>query len=312
MSDDGDGPPPPPIPVERRTPLPHQLPKSAIDEPDAEARVRRIIDSASYRPAHADEEFMEREELRPARLELEYLKPELALQEHGIESTIVLFGGTRVVEPAVALRSVAQLEAQHAAAPADDAIAQRLRVARRVADKSHYYEVARQFAAIAGERCVRSGGHFAVMTGGGPGIMEAGNRGASESGAPSIGLNIVLPMEQYPNPYLTPGLCFQFRYFALRKLHFLKRARALVAFPGGYGTMDELFDALCLIQTRKITPMPVILVGRAFWERAIDFPFLLEEGVIDPEDLDLFCHAETAADIWSHIERWYAQASPPR
>jgi len=150
-----------------------------------------------------------------------------------------------------------------------------------------------------------------LMTGGGPGLMEAANRGAFYAGSKSIGLNITLPHEQYPNPYLTPGLCFRFHYFALRKMHFLHRARALVAFPGGYGTLDELFETLTLIQTRKIAPLPVILVGRAFWERAIDFSFLVDEGVIDPEDENLFCYAETSQEILDHIVSWYDQAGKP-
>ncbi|WP_456237845.1 LOG family protein [Mangrovicoccus ximenensis] len=157
----------------------------------------------------------------------------------------------------------------------------------------------------------RPGNRLVVVTGGGPGMMEAANRGASEAGARTAGLNITLPQEQYPNPYVTPELCFSFRYFGMRKLHFLMRARALVVFPGGYGTLDELFETLTLIQTRKIRPVPVVLVGRAFWERAVDFDFLVEEGVIDPEDRDLFWFAETAQEIWEDIRRWYDLAGRP-
>jgi hypothetical protein len=158
---------------------------------------------------------------------------------------------------------------------------------------------------------VRDGGRIALMTGGGPGMMEAANRGAFHAGAKSIGLNITLPDEQYPNPYLTPGLCFRFHYFALRKMHFLNRARALVAFPGGYGTMDEVFETLTLVQTRKILPLPIILVGREFWSRAVDISYLVEEGVIDPEDEDLFCFAETSDDILQIISDWYTKAGEP-
>jgi uncharacterized protein (TIGR00730 family) len=179
-------------------------------------------------------------------------------------------------------------------------------VAERVADNSRYYEVARDFARrIGGLNHRPHGERVAVMTGGGPGLMEAANRGACESGAKSVGLNITLPHEQFPNPYLTEGLCFRFHYFALRKLHFLNRARALVAFPGGYGTMDEVFETLTLIQTFKIAPLPVVLVGRSFWTRAIDFDFLVGEGMIEAADLDLFAYAETAVEIHALIADWH-------
>jgi uncharacterized protein (TIGR00730 family) len=172
--------------------------------------------------------------------------------------------------------------------------------------------VARAFGRLIAALPTRPHGErVAVMTGGGPGLMEAANRGAWEGGATSIGLNITLPHEQFPNPYITDGLCFRFHYFALRKLHFLHRARALVAFPGGYGTLDELFETLTLIQTRKIAPLPVVLVGRSFWRRAVDFDFLAAEGVIDPEDLELFAFAETAEEIYAHISGWHRAAGRP-
>jgi len=187
-----------------------------------------------------------------------------------------------------------------------------LAAAERISAKSHYYDVAREFGRLVGEadRAAPSP-RLVIMTGGGPGLMEAANRGAFDVGAKSVGLNIELPHEQFPNPYVTPDLCFRFHYFALRKLHLLLRAKALVAFPGGYGTFDELFEVLTLVQTRKIKPIPVILVGEQFWRRAVDFDFLVEEGVIDLEDRELFWFAETAKDIWNGILDWYKAAGEP-
>jgi uncharacterized protein (TIGR00730 family) len=187
---------------------------------------------------------------------------------------------------------------------------QRLGVAERMLAKSHYYEVAREFGRLVGQASL-DGTPVMVMTGGGPGMMEAANRGACDVGAKSVGLNINLPHEQFPNPYITPGLCFRFHYFALRKLHFLLRAKALVAFPGGYGTIDELFEVLTLSQTRKIKPIPVVLVGESYWRRVIDVDFLVDEGVIDPEDRELFWFAETAEEAWSGILDWYKACGTP-
>jgi uncharacterized protein (TIGR00730 family) len=219
-----------------------------------------------------------------------------------------VFGGTRLVEPASARRQVDAARAALARQPGDTNLENRLRVAERILAKSKYYNVAREFGQIVG----RSGGgpldcRLVVVTGGGPGIMEAANRGAYDVGARSVGLNIALPHEQFPNPYITPELCFQFRYFALRKMHFMLRARALVAFPGGYGTFDELFETLCLVQTRTVEPLPVVLVGEEYWSRAFDVDFLVAEGVIDPEDAELFWFAETAQEIWDSICEWYEQ-----
>ena len=187
----------------------------------------------------------------------------------------------------------------------------RLATAERILAKSHYYDVAREFGRLVGKVANAGRPRVVVMTGGGPGLMEAANRGAFDVGARSIGLNIELPHEQYPNPYVTPDLCFRFHYFALRKLHFLLRAKALVSFPGGYGTLDELFEVLTLIQTRKIKPIPVVLVGEHFWRRAVDFDYLVEEGVIDREDRELFWFAETAQEIWDGIVRWYEAFGEP-
>jgi uncharacterized protein (TIGR00730 family) len=272
-------------------------------DPDLALRIQKILESGSYVRADEDAALLGRDELRHVRLELEYLKAELGLRAHDIRSTVVLFGGTRIVEPRAARHKVEALEVRLQEAP-DDALLQReKRIADRLLAKSRYYDVARTFARIASEANPPS--EFVVLTGGGPGIMEAGNRGAFEAGRPSVGLNIGLAREQTPNPYITPELCFQFRYFALRKLHFLMRAKALVAFPGGYGTFDELFDALCLVQTRKMEPIPIVLVGEEFWTNAFDAQYLADEGVIAPEDTELFHFAETAEQIWTYIAEWY-------
>ncbi|MEE9218936.1 MAG: LOG family protein [Acidobacteriota bacterium] len=277
-----------------------------------EAAVQRILQSPSYRRADRDTDFLQRGELRPARLQLEFLKPELALAEAGVLATIVVFGGTRIIQAAEARRRLGQARAALAREPSNPDLKRRLAIAERVLAKSHYYDVARELGRIVGSSC---GGakacRLAVITGGGPGLMEAANRGASDVGAKTIGLNITLPEEQLPNPYITPELCFQFRYFALRKMHFLLRARALVAFPGGYGTLDELFETLCLIQTRKIEPLPVILVGQEYWRQVFDVDFLVREGAIDPRDVELFWFAESAEQIWSGICEWYERAGKP-
>lgn len=258
--------------------------------------------SPSYRLAYTDHDFLLRDELRPVRLELELLKPELILKEHGIESTIVIFGGTRIPEPKVAHQQLAEAEAAVRKDPANEFAAREMEIARRIFEKSKYYEEARKLASLISKASKNSNHfNFVVITGGGPGIMEAANRGAYEVGAESIGLNIVLPFEQKPNEYITPELCFQFHYFAIRKMHFLMRAKALVVFPGGFGTLDELFETLTLIQTKKIKPMPVLIFGREFWERIINFDGLVEEGTISPEDIELFKYVETAEEAWEII-----------
>jgi uncharacterized protein (TIGR00730 family) len=273
---------------------------------DEHSRLEAILDSPSYRRADLDPEWVGSPEMRGARLLLEYAKPQVTFGRLNINSTIVLFGGTRIVEPSEAKKLLEQAREAAAAAPHDSERARRVRVAERIAAKSHYYEVARDFARLVSESFqTPQRRELVVVTGGGPGIMEAGNRGAHETGAESIGLNITLPREQRPNSYITPDLCFQFRYFALRKMHFLAAAKALVAFPGGYGTFDELFETLCLIQTKVIEPVPVVLVGREFWKGAFDADFLVAEGVIDPQDRDLFSYAETAEEIRDQIIDWY-------
>jgi uncharacterized protein (TIGR00730 family) len=296
----------------RREDLPWRWPKPAEDDPNAPSRVARIMASAGYREADEDLEFLQSDRVRATRLQLDYLKAEIGLERQGVGHAIVVFGSSRIPEPKAAARRLEAARAASAADPTDAARARACRIAERVADNSRYYTVAQDFGRLIAALPSRPPGErVAVMTGGGPGLMEAANRGAWEGGAPSVGLNITLPHEQYPNPYITEDLCFRFHYFALRKLHFLHRARALVAFPGGYGTFDELFETLTLIQTRKIAPLPVALVGRAFWRRAIDFDFLAAEGVIDPEDLDLFAFAETAEEIYAHISDWHRAAGRP-
>lgn len=301
--------PSPAHPERRAEPLPWQHPKPAHDDPEALRRVQTILASPSYRRADQDVDFLGLNETRGARLELDYLKPELHMLEHGVKQTIVVFGSTRIPEPAEALRRLEELRYAQSENPSDPELARRLRIAERVADKSRFYDVAREFGALVGKSGVGPEDcRLVMMTGGGPGIMEAANRGAFDVGAKSIGLNITLPHEQFPNPYISPELCFSVRYFAIRKLHFLMRARGLVVFPGGFGTLDELFETLTLIQTRKIRPLPVVLVGREYWQAAFDPDFLVDEGVIDPEDRELFWYAESAEQIWDGLHAWHETA----
>jgi uncharacterized protein (TIGR00730 family) len=262
--------------------------------------------SASYRIAHADLDFMRRPELRAVRLQLELLKAEMVQREQGIESTVVIFGSTQILEPAESLERLHEAECAAEAAPNDPELARRAAVARRLHRNSRYYDEARRLAAMITEVSQRNGHkHFVVVTGGGPGIMEAGNRGAAEAGGKSIGLRIMLPSEERPNPYITPELSLQFQYFAVRKMHFILRARALVVFPGGYGTLDELFETLALIQTGKVEPVPVLLFGREYWERIINLDAMVEEGAIGPAHRDLVQFVERAEDAWAVIRaRW--------
>jgi hypothetical protein len=305
--------PRPPHPHKRHQPLPGHQPKPPDEDPDAPARISAILASPSYALAEQDRVFLERDEARGVRLQLEYLKPETLLHEHAVRDTVVVYGSTRIVEPAVARRNVEVLRQTLEAEPHDAVRTRKLAVAERIAAKSRYYEIAREFGRLVGSSRNNAGSRskMVIVTGGGPGMMEAANRGAFDVGAKSVGLNINLPHEQYPNPYITPELCFRFHYFALRKMHFLLRAKALVAFPGGFGTMDELFEVLTLVQTRKIKPVPIVLVGEAYWRRAFDVEFLADEGVIDPEDRYLFWFAETANEIWTSILDWYDACGAP-
>lgn len=303
---------PGPAPRTRDVPLPWQSPKAAREDREAPARVDAIVNSEGYLQADEDVAFLGSDDMRGVRLQLDFMKAEHGLTAQEVQHAIVVFGSTRIPEPIAArARLKARRDRLHAH-PRDPELQREVAIAERVLKRSRYYAIAQEFGDAVGRmKQVRDDSGIALMTGGGPGIMEAANRGAFHAGAKSVGLNITLPNEQFPNPYLSPGLCFRFHYFALRKLHFLNRARALVAFPGGYGTMDEVFETLTLVQTRKIAPLPIVLVGREFWSRAVDFPFLVEEGVIDPEDEDLFCYAETSDEIVEIIADWHAQAGCP-
>ena len=253
-------------------------------------------ESEAYKLAFQDTEFLLREDLRPVRFQLELLKPELFMNEANIASTMVFYGSARIPEPA---KADALIAAAH-----DD---RQRRVAESLKAKSKYYDVARELARLASDFPVDPEGkrHFVVCSGGGPSIMEAANRGACDQGKESIGLNIVLPHEQLPNTFVTPDLSFQFHYFALRKMHFLLRARAVAVFPGGFGTFDEFFELLTLIQTGKVRPLPVLLFGREFWSKVVNFEALAEEGVIAPHDLDIFHWAEEAEEAWEFVQRFY-------
>lgn len=265
-----------------------------------------ILSSPSYTLANEDIAFLERPELRPVRMQLELLKPEMLLTENQIESTIVVFGGTAIIEQHEADRRLQNAENALAEDPTDPQRQRDVLRARNVAAKAKYYDLAREFGALVSSSCQIGGRcNYVVVTGGGPGIMEAANRGAYDVGCKSIGLNITLPQEQAPNPYITPELCFQFRYFALRKFHFLLRAKALVAFPGGFGTLDELLEVLTLKQTGRMQDIPVILFGRKFWDQVINFQYLADEGVIADYHLKLIQYAETPEEAWEQICRFH-------
>jgi uncharacterized protein (TIGR00730 family) len=289
-----------------RPPMTDQLrpPKRIFPSSKTEAKSAEHVpsipqtESSSYKLAFQDTEFLLREDLRPVRFQLELLKPELLLNEADIGSTFVFYGSARIPAPDMADALVAA-----ATNPEQQAIAERLK------SKSRYYEVARELARLA-SRCSRDeeGKHqFVVSSGGGPSIMEGANRGAADEGRVSIGLNIVLPHEQLPNRYVTPELSFQFHYFALRKMHFLLRARAVAVFPGGYGTFDELFELLTLVQTGKVRPLPILLFGRDYWTRVVNFEAMVEEGVIAPHDLDLIHWSEEAEEAWDFVNCFYAE-----
>jgi uncharacterized protein (TIGR00730 family) len=270
-----------------------------------------LLSSPAYQRAECDPDFLQRDELRAVRLQLEWFKPELIQQDEGIESTIVVFGSARLLEPAAAQAKLLIAEQELAASPHDPEKKRAVALAKNHVALSPYYQEAREFGRLVSSSC-QIDGHckFVIITGGGPGIMEAANRGAADVKAKSIGLNIALPHEQLPNPYITPSLCFQFRYFALRKMHFLYRAKALVVFPGGFGTMDELFETLTLIQTGKVQDVSVVLIGRDFWEDLINWKKLVEHGLIGPDDLHLFHYAETAGEAWNIIVAEHQKDAP--
>jgi uncharacterized protein (TIGR00730 family) len=269
-------------------------------------------DPSCYLEADEDAGFLHEPQNLGIRLQLDFEKTEQHLRRQGIDHTIVVFGSTQIREESAARQELARCAEHLAADPGNAALQHRLGVAERLVAKSCYYTIARELGAIIGAAGNASAsGSLAVMTGGGPGIMEAANRGAQDAGAKSIGLNITLPQDQRPNRYVTPDLCLRLHYFAIRKLHFLKRARALVAFPGGFGTMDELFEVLALVQTKKIAPLPIILIGESYWRRAFDLDFLVEEGAIAVEDRDLITFAESAPAIWECIQHWHADRGEP-
>ncbi len=278
------------------------------NEKERKENIDRIIHSPSYRVAYRDIDFLSSSELRPVRIELELQKAELTLKKHGIHSTIVVFGSTQIVEPAEAQRRLDHARSRLTDTPSDGRRRRAVKRAERIAARSQYYDTAREFAALVSSSCQNEGKcDYVVVTGGGPGIMEAANRGAHDVNAKSIGLNISLPQEQHPNPYITPELCFQFHYFAIRKLHFLMRAKALVVFPGGFGTLDELFDALPLRQTGRMQDVPIIIFGRKYWDHVLDFQFLADEGTIEDSDLDLFRYADTPEEAWKIIQDFHRE-----
>ncbi len=273
-----------------------------------DARLHAIMHDPSYVEADRDIDFLQGDETRGVRLQLDYLKAEQILQSHGIDRTIVIFGSTRLREPATAEKELAAAKQNAEDRPNDSASKRALRLAEHRLELSAYYDVGRKLGRLVGQ-CGNP--RLTVLTGGGPGGMEAANRGAFDVGAKSVGLNITLPHEQYPNPYLTPGLCVRFHYFAMRKLHFMKRAAALVALPGGFGTLDELFCALTLIQTHKSAPIPVVLIGESYWRNVFNADFLVEVGSIDDEDRELFSYADTAEEAWASILAWHSQNGSP-
>lgn len=265
--------------------------KTAVSAPKQTPQTKH----PAYRLAFQDDDFLLREELRPVRFQLELLKPEMLLEEAGVGSTLVMYGSARIPSPAEAASLVA------------NAPPERKAVAERLAEKSKYYQEAYNLGRLVSEKSIVEDGkrQFVICSGGGPSIMEAANHGASDAGAESIGLNIALPHEQAPNVYVTPYLSFQFHYFALRKMHFLLRARAVAVFPGGFGTLDEFLELLTLIQTGKMKPIPVLLFGREFWSKVVNFDALADEGTINRDDLDLFHWCETAEEAWAHIAEFY-------
>ena len=270
-------------------------------KPDLE----KLLASPSYRKARDDPDFLAREDLRGLRLQLEYLKVEKLLDEQGVHSMIVVFGGTQILPHDAALARMERANAAMASGAAKSA--REASIAGRVLAKSRYYDQARELGRIVSSACQNDGlCDYMIVTGGGPGIMEAANRGAYEAGAKSAGFNITLPDEQLPNPYITPELCFQFHYFAVRKMHFLLRAKALVCFPGGLGTLDELLDALTLRQTNKMQNIPILLFGKDYWDKVVDFQFLADEGAIRDEHQKLFEYVDSPTEAWERIQAFHA------
>jgi uncharacterized protein (TIGR00730 family) len=286
--------------------------KELKENAEAIKQIKAIMNDPAFAVAEDDKKFIYSDEARAVRLQLDYLKAEVKMQKQGIDHTIVVFGSARIVEFDSAMKELKKIEKELEGSPHSEVLLRALKRAESMVRKSLYYDEARKFGQLVGksgknpEDC-----HVTLMTGGGPGIMEAANRGALEVGAKSIGLNIELSHEQFPNPYISPDFCFQFRYFAIRKLHFMQRAKALVIFPGGYGTMDELFEILTLIQTLKSPSIPVVLVGKEYWNRVIDFEFLQEEDVIAYDDLDMLTYVNNAQEAWEAIIQWHKDNKTP-
>ena len=278
------------------------------DEERDRVLTEHILHSPAFRLAHEDPDFLAENDLRPVRVQLELIKPERALRNHAIHSTVVVFGSARIISPDVAEKQLNEARAHHRNDPTSQ---QPLLEAERRVHWSRYYAEARRFSELVSRKFQREGRRdFVVVTGGGPGVMEAANLGAFGVGARTAGFNVALPTEQMPNPFITPDLAFRFHYFAMRKMHFLMRAKALVAFPGGYGTLDELFEVLTLVQTREMKSLPIVLFGPDFWNRAIDFDFLVAEGMIAPQDRDLFSFVETAEQAVSILKDFYGGKPP--
>ena len=272
----------------------------------------QLLDSPSYEIAFKDDQFMKSDAARAVRIEMEVIKPEWFFKQYGIRSTIIVFGSARFVDRETATQRLENAQKDFDGDPKNERFQNALNKAKQGVEMSEYYELAREFSRLVSEKnqCDVDANHdgtydYVICTGGGPGIMEAGNRGAHEAGALSIGLNIKLPYEQHPNPYISPQLCFQFHYFATRKLHFLLRAKALVVFPGGFGTFDEMFEALTLRQTNKMQMLPVIIFGKDFWEKTINFNHLVDTGVINREDLELFKYVDTPEEAWEMIQAFH-------
>ena len=271
-----------------------------------------IPNSDKYTITKEDMNFFYSDEARGVRLQVDYLKAEEKMQKEGIEHTIVVFGSARIVDHDTAMKNIEKIKKALKISPDSKELTDDLNKAKNMLERCNYYDDARKFGQLVGESgkgpedC-----HVTIMTGGGPGIMEAANRGAHDVGAKSIGLNIELPHEQSPNPYITADLCFQFYYFGMRKIHFMQRAKALVVFPGGFGTFDELFEILTLVQTKKKEPIPIILVEESYWKNAVNFEFLVEEGVIKEDDLDVFMYAKNADEAWDKVLSWYKELKIP-
>lgn len=286
--------------------------KDIIENSNTIKKIETIIHDPSFAVAEDDKNFICSDEARGVRLQLDYLKAEVKMQKQGIDHTIVVFGSARIVEFDKAMEKLKQIEVKLEDSPHSETLLSELKKAESMVRKSVYYDEARKFGQLVGE----SGKNpedcrVTLMTGGGPGIMEAANRGALDVGSKSIGLNIELAHEQFPNPYITPELCFQFRYFGIRKLHFMQRAKALVIFPGGFGTMDELFEILTLIQTKKSPAIPIVMVGKEYWNRIINLEFLKEEDVIGGHDLDMVSYVENAQEAWDTIIKWHEDHQTP-